>query len=705
MATTKGQKTIEMLKRKVASKLALAEATKSADFDTAVSEYKELGYSTKEAKVAATALQNKYYEEYRKSIIAEAGLAEEDFDVQAEADDDADALDTELEDDDEVTLEDDAPEGEADDMLEDAEDMDVEEEGGFDLDSEEPVLEDENDMPGDGNVVEEIQVPGGVLKVVFEPSEGSDLDEEFGEGEEVGMDDVDGDIDVEGADLDDEVDEFGGEEDVEEVGSRPVPLMRAERGLGGLAMPKDKLAAREAERKRILSAVNAAERKKILAEVLSENEKPKDIGLGDDTARSGDGRGSASVKNFKTENSGDLAVAAPGEEGKSMTMQNSEGNSLKSDPDYLYFDVPTSMPGTVLQQENARGRMKLDGEYGDLAKQSVNFVDAPVPTEGGEDYAEFEVPTQLDTTKQRKVTVASSETEEGQELTLDEVKRDGQLRAAFEFLREKRYASSVFSDNNDERKLRTKVATKDCDAYENNEQEVRIVECEDCNGRFVLSQRAIQDEYCPGCQATIAKAASLVKESCVDKAMWKEEYGEDLCEADGESVTKDPNGDGGFRTQGKEGGAPKDKNARNMGLHEGEYEKVAENEALRKVLADTKYEQTRTAEAYRTAARLAQSGIIEASEIQEQVDQMLSEGMTHEAMRLYGDQASKLAQKTRKAVVAESSVGTRRQASTGLARNFSVAQSDEPVELTTRLANCFSRPNTEDFGDNGRLRK
>jgi hypothetical protein len=445
-------------------------------------------------------------------------------------------------------------------------------------------------------------------------------------------------------------------------------------------MPKDKekiLAAREAERQKIIASVNKAERRKILSEVINDNVVGKDRGLGQDTAHSGDGRGKPSTNPFKMEDSKKLGVGGPGEEGKVTTLQNSAGNSLEDDPNFLYFDVPTSMLGTVLQQENAKGRKRLEGEYGDLVSKSVEFADAPVPTEGGAGFSEFEVPTQLETTKQRKVTVAAKE----EAITLEDVKKDGNLRAAFEFLKNKKYASKVYSTNNDEKTLRQKVANKDCDAYENNEEDVRIVECEDCGGRFVLSQSAIHNEYCPGCEATIEKAVQLVKESEVNKEMWREDYGDELCEAKGNSVTRDTNGDGGFRTSGQ-------------------MEKEAENEALKKVLAEVKVNEARQKEAFRTAARMIEAGLIDASELEEQANLMLTEGMTAEAMRLYGDQAVKLAQRNKKSVTANTEKRLSKQA--GLARNFSVPTQSESADLTKSLANCFSRPNEESWDENGR---
>ena len=703
MATRKGQTPIEIVRKKLASKLALVEATKDEAYDTAVDAFMSLGYGKKEAAVAATQLQKESLAKLRKEILAEAGL-DEDFDEEAGADDAAEAPDDELGSDN-VEFEDDMSDGEDEGM----EDEDPFAEPGDDMDEDDDlegpdalVEEEDNEMPGDGEVVDEIEVPGGKLTVTFTPSgegdleggldEGDDLDGELGGGEDFGPEME------EGEDLESEP-EMGMEEEVEPVRgpSRRMPEL-GKKDFGGLErMPQDKalLAARKAERNKILAGVNAAERRQILAEVLSDNEKPKDIGLGDDTARSGDGRGKPSLKSFRMEDSSEHGVAGPGEDGKTMTLQNSGGNSLKSDPDFLYFDVPSGMGVTSLN-ENAKGTMKLDGAHGDLASQRVDYVDAPVPSEGGENFAEFETPTQLQTTKQRKVTVASSENN-GHDLTLDDVMKDGQLRAAFEYLKENKYASSLFAKNSSKDTLKYKVANKICDAYETNGKEpVRIADCEDCGGKFVLSQSAIHDEYCPGCQATIRKAVQLVKESS------NADYGDELCEAGPNSVTGDPNGDGGFKTQGKIGGAPKDKNAKDMGLNEGQYEKAAETAALKKTLAETKYEQSRVAEAYRTAAKMVAHEMINASEMEEQVDQMLGEGMTAEAMRLYGDQAVKLAQRTRKSVVAENSVGMQRTASSGLARNFSVASTDAPVDLTSRLANVFTSVRPEDFGEDGR---
>jgi len=695
MATTKGQRNSEA-RKKYASKLALAEATKEKDYNDAVEIFKQMNYSEKDAKIAASVLRDKYYAELKRQLAKEAGLEDLKEEVLPMAGkDDADAAVEEPEDD-HVELEEDLDDDRLEGIEEDAEEVEEPDFGGegLDLDSEEPVLEDVNELPGEeGELIEEIDVPGGKLRVVFEPSSGeevedvSSLEEPFGDDEEFAEDEFRSD--EEGLD--------------EEPLGEPLTEDRGE--IGEEEMPRDRkalLARREAERQKILASVG---KRKVTAEELYKTDKLNDRHLGDDTARSGDGRESPSLKSFRMEQSQEHGVAGPGEDGKTMTLQGSEGNSLKKDPNYLYFDAPTDMAGTLLQQENARGKMKFEGEYGDLAKQSVTFANAPVPSEGGEkSFGEFETPTQLDTTKQRKVTVASSEDEEGLELTLDEVRSDGQLRAAFEYLTSKKYASNAlrrFKENQNEDKLRQKVANKECDAYEENNEEVHIVECEDCKGRFVLSRSAIQDEYCPGCQATIAKAVQLVKESEVNRQQWSEDWGEELCEAEGNSVTRDPNGDGGFKTQGKKGGAPKDKNAHDMELNAGEFEKEAENEALKRTLAETSRNAARKTEAYRTAARMVGAGLIDSSDVEEQAETLLDDNMSVEAMKSFCDHAVKLAQRERKSVVAAHSTSMTKTASSGLARNFSMVN-EGPATFGDQLRNLFTAPSVDDFDDKGR---
>ena len=67
MATTKGQRNSEA-RKKYASKLALAEATKEKDYNDAVEIFKQMNYSEKDAKIAASVLRDKYYAELKRQL-------------------------------------------------------------------------------------------------------------------------------------------------------------------------------------------------------------------------------------------------------------------------------------------------------------------------------------------------------------------------------------------------------------------------------------------------------------------------------------------------------------------------------------------------------------------------------------------------------------------------------------------------------------
>ena len=166
-------------------------------------------------------------------------------------------------------------------------------------------------------------------------------------------------------------------------------------------------------------------------------------------------------------------------------------------------------------------------------------------------------------------------------------------------------------------------------------------------------------------------------------------------------MTRDPNGDGGFKTQGKKGGAPKDKNAHDMELNAGEFEKEAENEALKRTLAETSRNAARKTEAYRTAARMVGAGLIDSSDVEEQAETLLDDNMSVEAMKSFCDHAVKLAQRERKSVVAAHSTSMTKTASSGLARNFSMVN-EGPATFGDQLRNLFTAPSVDDFDDKGR---
>lgn len=154
-------------------------------------------------------------------------------------------------------------------------------------------------------------------------------------------------------------------------------------------MDNEKLAERRARREAIL-AQNANG-----VRTASEDGKPRDIGLGDDTSHNGKPFQHADGAQMKGE------YTAGGK-----TLDDSGGNSLRGqNPTFADMSVPTKNPEN-LQLKDSYKTFKFDGPEGELEYQ-MSAEAFEVPSESPDREPGLEVPTQMTETLKRKTTVAN----------------------------------------------------------------------------------------------------------------------------------------------------------------------------------------------------------------------------------------------------------------------------------------------------------
>jgi len=653
---------------------------------------KAMRYSEKDGAVLANALAKKYSRNLEKTagiadLKSELGMDEKD---QKDEDSDFALNDEESvapadekgpkkeekkdEDDDGVEF------GELDDDGESEFDLPeggpIENEKEFDLSpNEEVVLE----LPGNGEIIVRYNPEGEGAEEGEEPGELMPVEEEAGPVGEVEF--PFGEV----APMDD----FGGEE-----------------------MPEEKLAKRYVDQWQKIAEASEE------AKGLNNNVKPKDRNLGDDTSRSGDGRGSASVKPFKTQEATDGPVADHGKDGSTMTLQRDGGNTLKSDPGFETLKVPTKINN--LMQDNLNEAMTFSGDYGDLIKQTIESDNLDIPTEGGADFGTFELPTQMpETTKQRKTIVAevlaSLDNEERQILAAlltqeaaaqkPEEQPMTDVEAAIsqvaQSLIEKGVARELFAQNENPEVVMQKKASRECDAYTNEAREpVEAVRCEDCGAKLVLCASAQQDEYCPGCAAIVKEAQRIV-----EAELRTEDWGDEFC---ADERGEDPNGDGGFRTQDKKGRKPVDKNERDVELRNATFEKESATEAdyWKRAFAEERTKAARYAQAVKTAAKMYTSGMIEGSNPDQAIDtqarELMEQGLDVHAMRYLEDQFITIAAQRNQERARMARAGST-QESPGLMTSIAMRQPTESksVDIVSELSNVFTRPRPEEWDEDG----
>jgi len=350
-----------------------------------------------------------------------------------------------------------------------------------------------------------------------------------------------------------------------------------------------------------------------IRQLLAEQQMPEDIKpssdkpLGEDTAHSGDGEGGG--KKFQMEDA-THGVANPGnaEDHETMTMKNSEGNSLLTDPGFAPNNIYTRLPADMMMNANAKDLQRFGPEKDGIFTRTIDGSDTPdpIPTTGmGPDsmgwdkgFETFKVPTQLDTTKQRFPIVQQAAVSEWN----------------------KRVVSAAMN--------------RECMGCYEPQGSVDPVECEDCGSVYALCEACVGDGHCPTCASrSAANASDNMREAGLN---WDAYCGtpKDRAEVCEDDRGEDPNGDGGFHASDKMGRAPKGKNAREMNVDAGQFEKEAsrkiddlarKNQALHIQMA-------RLVKATEVANELVANGQIEAAEVGSQIDRWMADSMTIPAL-------------------------------------------------------------------------
>lgn len=339
-----------------------------------------------------------------------------------------------------------------------------------------------------------------------------------------------------------------------------------------------------------------------------EDIKPSKKALGDDTSFNG--------KPFVTQDA-TLGVANAGEDGPTMTLKNSEGNSLKSDPSFADNAIPTKNP-ELLQNKNAKTPFAFSQEQEGLFTKTINETPDPLPTMGETDdlwgdkgmQFGFDPPTQMpETTGQRKTTVAN------------------------------KIAVCRGCEIEDEKGKRAPV-TANVDGTP-----LTIVECSDCGSIYPLCDQCLNDNECPVCAE-------------IDEQNTREATGPNwTAYGDEDEVCKDNRGDndinndGGFRVNRKKDDTEDDENY-DMEVNAAEklQQKIAMLEQDNRELQIT---MAKLAKAAETAAEMINSGHITTDQIAAQINTfMANEGLDAVGLEQVRQTVAALSRKRQKEIMA-----------------------------------------------------
>jgi len=502
-------------------------------------------------------------------------------------------------------------------------------------------------------------------------------------------------LSYESGDEDDEVEDEDDDED-EDVNN-----------FDSLAQGVDEMAEKEAARRNF--------RREIVAKAL-DSIKPRDIGQGGNE-NTGVGGKKSGDRRFKM-NDG-YAVSSPSDEtGASMKLKGDSGSEVVEDLDF--FAVPTAS-GAELLNSGAHPVMKMknenrsDSDLGDVNKQLTDIPSSGKPVEGVE---AFEVPTKSPQAAMRKVTVAQNEVDEVSELEaeltevfagavdqLDENLVTSYFNAKEELVRAG-YVTQLFRENEDPQTVEMKIASKACDAYGNGIETgpMAEIECGDCHAHLVLSQKAYDDGSCPGCQALRTAARDIAIEAKLRETP--------------EMVKGNPNQFAdGFLAPGTQNRKPVHRNSPKLGLDEATYEDERtaslreENERFRNALIEHERAAARREVATRVAVRLHERGLIEAQQLDQQIEQLST--MPVNGIEMVAKMMEQAANNTEKLLAFASRTngeGINRQASVegagGVLRTFAMPTANTAGnDLASSLKYVLNanRYNDGDFDESGSL--
>jgi hypothetical protein len=368
MATTKQEGGLDA--RTKAVRLAMLQESDADDFRQCVREVQaSTGLSAAEARIVAGALRSEMLPKVAESL----GLEEDDIaDFANKLPDEEDDVDGEQPTtdfaDDKVEDEDDFVEEPQDDTAAirgDALDM-----GGEDAIEDD--MSDEDDLGTEQTL--EIQVPTGKVDEIQEAIRSILGDDAFGLG-------GDSEFNFE----DDEEGDFGDENFEDKPWGDDDDLNLEDENIGEEAPNIGKQVISMSNKQKAGREVRAAD----------EQVKPKDRGLGSDTSHGGKPFQYAADAQYQGEDT------RPG-----MTLEDSAGNSLRDqNPTFADATVPAKNPER-LQLKNSYKTFTYEGADGDIEYDMSSEV-FEVPSAGEKAGGEFEVPTQMTSTLDRKTTVAT----------------------------------------------------------------------------------------------------------------------------------------------------------------------------------------------------------------------------------------------------------------------------------------------------------
>jgi len=407
---------------------------------------------------------------------------------------------------------------------------------------------------------------------------------------------------------------------------------------------------RQAARRELLASIIKEAEQQMPEDIKPSTEKP----LGNDTSSLG--------KPFVKEDA-TRGVANQGIEGDKMTLSNSEGNSLLWDPKFTENRVPTVNPELLANSSDAFDATKFSTEKEGLFTRQIKETEDPIPTMGDTDalwgkknmIQGFDLPTQLDTTTQRRTNVLHAQASK----------------------------------------------TVECAGCTNPEEKALfVVACDTCGNQIPLCDECVGENYCPVCASADEEN---IKEACGPN--W-----EAYCKTpkDRAEVVEDNRGDGdlnndgGFRVKKSEEDDEGDGNY-NLEVNASIQKKVAklekDNQELQLTLA--KY-----AKAAETAAVMAYAEDIEVTDIPETIGKFMSDKMLNAAgLEHLRQTIASMAKKRYQERVAKTGKGMERNASpkpftsSGIGFNPNPSQErpfDHIADMKEALKGIFSYPKEEE---------
>lgn len=342
-----------------------------------------------------------------------------------------------------------------------------------------------------------------------------------------------------------------------------------------LANPKEEIEmgennkeARKASRREIVAS--------IIKKAAEEDIKPKNRNLGNDTSSQG--------KPFVKEEAS-RGVANPGLKGEKMTLDNSAGNSLLSNPNFTPNTVPTVNPEMIANNPDAFDIDKFTSGNSGLFTQKMEGTLNEIPTMGDTDdlwgsknmINGFELPSQLDSTQDRRTNVLASKTVECQR------------------------------------------------CHNEDDLPISIVKCDDCGSSFTICSGCIEDETleCPVCASQSEENIKVAAGPNWSAYCKTPQDRSEICEDN--RGNGDTNNDGAFRVKRTEDDDEGDGNYDlEVNASKKTQELTRENQELKLALA-------KFAKAVETATVMAYGETIDVTEIPSQVSKFMEDSHTSAA--------------------------------------------------------------------------